>query len=169
MKKWFWLILVFVSGFLLASDTLTAHPYHVGTVEINYDKATKTYQVTARFFLDDLEDAINLKRKSPLYFYKPNQKALMQNALQQYMKAHLVIKGDDKNVPLRFLGYEENQESVYIYLESSEMPTPSTVTVGANALYDLFDDQINIIHIKINGHRKSHKLNYPDIYFTKQF
>ena len=36
-------------------------------------------------------------------------------------------------------------------------------------LYNYFDDQMNIIHIIVNGKRQSEKLNYPNRYLYKVF
>jgi hypothetical protein len=34
--------------------------------------------------------------------------------------------------------------------------------VQVSLLHNLFDDQINIVHITVNGVRKSEKLDYPE-------
>jgi hypothetical protein len=51
MKK---ILLLFSVFFILFSFTRDKHPYHVGSVEINYNSKSKTFEVTGRFFLDDL-------------------------------------------------------------------------------------------------------------------
>ncbi|MXV37401.1 hypothetical protein GO491_01725 [Flavobacteriaceae bacterium Ap0902] len=169
MKNWILIMGILMGDLVMAGNVPFIHPYHVGSVEIKFNGQSQTFQVTAKFFLDDLENAINLKRKNGLFFYQTAQKLAMQKALRQYMKAHLVIKSEDKNIRLNFLGFEEVQESVYIYLESDKTSSPSQVTVGLNALYDLFEDQMNIVHLSVNGERRSHKLNFPDIYFIEKF
>lgn len=169
MKSWVLGFLVLMMGVLKASDAPEVHPYHVGSVEITYSQESQTYQITAKFFLDDLENALNQHQTNPIYFDKPDQKIRMYQVLERYMKAHLVIKNNANPIHLNFLGYEVEKESVFIYLESVECPTPTSVTVGLNVLYDLFDDQMNIVHLKVNGKRKSHKLDYPEIYFTEKW
>lgn len=39
-------------------STEAVHPYHVGSVEINYNAKSTTFEVTGRFFLDDLENGL---------------------------------------------------------------------------------------------------------------
>ena len=68
-----------------------------------------------------------------------------------------------------YLGYEEDSESVNIYLESEVVNQPKKVETAVSLLYNLFDDQMNIIHIIVGGKRQSDRLNYPDRYLYKNF
>ncbi len=79
------------------------------------------------------------------------------------------LKSDNQFVSINYLGFEEEVESVNIYLESEPIKTPKKVETAVSMLYNLFDDQINIVHIIVNGKRQSHKLNYPDRYLYKNF
>ena len=36
------------------------------------------------------------------------------------------------------------------------------VDIEASLLYNLFDDEMNIVHVVVNGVRKSERVNYPD-------
>ena len=56
MKK---ILLVFVSLFLMLSFTSEVHPYHVGSVEFNYKSKSRTFEITGKFFLDDVENAVS--------------------------------------------------------------------------------------------------------------
>ena len=51
-----------------------------------------------------------------------------------------------------------NKEATDIYLEPGKIPAVKEVSL----LYNLFDDEINIVHIIVNKVRKSEKVNYPD-------
>ena len=62
---------------------------------------------------------------------------------------------------LNYLGFEINQEATDIYLESDKIPAVKKVDVEVSLLHNLFDDQINIVHITVNGVRKSEKAGLP--------
>ena len=64
MKKFFYFLLF--TGFLVSAKPI--HPYHVGSVEINYNAKTKTFEISAKFFLDDLENSLNAKYNKTLHF-----------------------------------------------------------------------------------------------------
>ena len=67
------------------------------------------------------------------------------------------------------MGYEESKESVDIYFETETITSPKKVETAVSFLYNIFDDQMNIIHIIVNGERKTSKLNYPNRYLFQSF
>ncbi len=145
------------------------HPYHVGSMEFNYNSKSKTFEVTGRFFMDDLENALNKKYGNSIHFLNPKFKPEINKELNQYAAEYLKLKADKQFIKVNYVGYEEDHESVNIYLESESLTVPKKVETSVSFLYNLFDDQMNIIHIIINGERKSEKLNYPDRYLYQQF
>lgn len=145
------------------------HPYHVGSVEISYHSKSKTFEITGRFFLDDLENALSKKYGKPFHFNDPKYKTQLNDALKNYATEYLKIKSNNKFLKVNYIGYEEDSESVNLYLETESAESPKKVEVAASFLYNLFDDQINIVHIIIDGERKSEKLTYPNRYLYQQF
>lgn len=166
MKKLLFLFSVFITFF---SFTEAKHPYHVGSVEINYNQKSKTFEITGRFFLDDLENGLNNKYGKTLHFNDPKFKAQLNEALKNYSAEYFKLKGNNKFLNVSFVGYEEDHESVNVYLESEKIDNPKKVEAAVSFLYNLFDDQINIVHIIVKGERKSEKLTYPNRYLFQQF
>lgn len=166
MKKFFFLLL---SLFFLASFTTEEHPYHVGSVEFNYNSKSQTYEITGRFFLDDLENAVNGKFGTAVYFQRESDHARMDELLKKYCADYLRLKSDNQFVTLKYLGYEEDSEAVNIYLESEKVKPPKKVETSVSMLYNLFDDQSNIIHTIVDLERKSTRLSFPDRYSYQNF
>ncbi len=166
MKK----LLFFFSVLLVFfSFTGAKHPYHVGSVEISYNQKSKTFEITGRFFLDDLENGLNTKYGKSLHFNDPKFKAQLNESLKNYAAEYFKLKSNNKFLNVNYVGYEEDHESVNIYLESEKIEAPKKVEAAVSFLYNLFDDQINIVHIIVNGERKSEKLTYPNRYLFQQF
>jgi hypothetical protein len=88
--------------------------------------------------------------------------AAMDELVKKYVAANLFVKADDAPVKLSYLGYEINREATDVYLESDKMPAVKKVDVEASLIYNLFDDEMNIVHVIVNGTRKSDRVNYPD-------
>ncbi|WP_295213701.1 DUF6702 family protein [uncultured Chryseobacterium sp.] len=166
MKKF---LLFFSVLFVFFSFTRAKHPYHVGSVEISYNQKSKTFEVTGRFFLDDLENGLNTKYGKSLHFNDPKFKAQLNESLKNYAAEYFKLKANNKFLNVNYVGYEEDHESVNIYLESEKIEAPKKVEAAVSFLYNLFDDQINIVHIIVNGERKSEKLTYPNRYLFQQF
>ena len=166
MKKFF-LLFTFLLTFLVSAKPI--HPYHVGSVEINYNAKTKTFEISAKFFLDDLENSLNAKYNKTLHFGEEKSKAGLDQVLENYFAEYFKLKSNNKFLKINYLGFEEDKESVNIYLESEATEMPKKVETAVSLLYSFFDDQMNIVHIIVNGERKSSKLNYPDRYLYQIF
>ena len=166
MKKFF-VLFTFLLTFLVSAKPI--HPYHVGSVEINYNAKTKTFEISAKFFLDDLENSLNAKYNKTLHFGEEKSKAGLDQALENYFAEYFKLKSNNKFLKINYLGFEEDKESVNIYLESEATEMPKKVETAVSLLYSFFDDQMNIVHIIVNGERKSSKLNYPDRYLYQIF
>lgn len=167
MKNFFSAVVVL--SLLVALFSFKVHPYHVGSMEFNYSQRSKTFEISGRFFMDDLENAINKKYGKSLHFLNPKSEKEMNEALKNYASEYVKLKVNNQFVKVNFVGYEEDKESVDIFLESETVANPKKVETAVSFLYNLFDDQMNIIHIVINGQRKSEKLNYPDRYLFQEF
>lgn len=161
-------LLVALSSFRSSSGS-AVHPYHVGSVEFSYNANSHTFEITAKFFLDDLENALKKKYGRTVYFSEEKHHAQMNELLNQYSQEYLKLKIDNKFVAVNYLGFEEDRESVNIYLESQAVQNPKKIETAVSFLYNLFDDQMNIIHLVLNGRRHSERLNYPNRYLHKTF
>lgn len=166
MQKLFFILFFSVFGLSSASEI---HPYHVGSMEFNYNSKSETFEISGKFFLDDLENALKEKYGKAVHFNSEQYKAQINAYLIQYCEEYLKLKVNNKFLKIKYLGYEEDSESVNIYLESEKVAQPKKVETAVSFLYNLFDDQMNIVHIIVNGNRKSQRLNYPDRYLYQNF
>ena len=162
------LLILTLSSFKSTSP-VDVHPYHVGSVEFNYNSKSKTFEITGKFFLDDLENALKEKYGAPVHFNDAKYNAQINEFLKQYCNDYLKLKADNKPLKINYIGFEEDSESVNIFLESEPVNTPKKVETAVSFLYNFFDDQMNIIHIIVNGKRQSERLNYPNRYLYKVF
>lgn len=166
MQKLF--LFVFFLIFTL-SPAKDIHPYHVGSVEFNYNSKSQTFQITGKFFLDDLENALKEKYGKAVHFNDEKYKIQINDALKKYCSEYVKLKADNQTLQINYIGYEEDSESVNIFLESEVLTQPKKVETAVSFLYNYFEDQMNIIHIIVGGKRQSERLNYPDRYLYKIF
>lgn len=167
MKRFFLLLIAVCVVF--SSFKENVHPYHVGSVEFSYNSKTKTFQISGKFFLDDMENALNKKYPKSLKFLDAKGREAINEALKNYCTDYMKLKVNNQFVKINYLGFEEDSESVDVYLETEVVNQPQKVETSVSMLYNLFDDQLNIIHIIVNGNRKSEKLTFPNRYLYQQF
>ena len=85
----------------------------------------------------------------------------MDTLVKKYVTSHLIIRSDGKPQNLVYIGYERDHEAVFAYVQSENIAAVKRLEVQNKIMHDLFTDQINIMHVIVNGERKSTKLDYP--------
>jgi len=138
------------------------HPFYVSVTEIRQDPTTKTVQVSVRVFFDDLERALHTKYKTKVDILKPVNKKQTDLLIAAYIKDHLKLKGNNKELSLGYSGYEIEQEAAWCYFETEAVEPLKSVSIQNTLLFEQHREQINMVHVIINNQRKSTKLDNPE-------
>jgi hypothetical protein len=144
-----------IGGAAHTAPVLKPHPIHVSASNIEFNKADNKFEVICSIFTDDFEAALAKDYHAKADLTKTEMHAAMDELVKKYIAQNLSISADNNTVKL-------NREYAEVYLESDKLPPVKKVDVTVSLLYNLFDDQINIVHVIVNGTRKSEKVNYPD-------
>ncbi|WP_162799823.1 DUF6702 family protein [Pedobacter jeongneungensis] len=145
------------------------HPLHVSTTEINFNAKDKTLEVSCRIFSDDFEAILAKLYKQKTDLSNTNMKAAMDELVKKYLLSHLQLKANGNAVAMNYIGFEIDHEATNIYLEVEKIPAIKSVEVNDTILYDMFDDQMSIVHVVKGSTRKSTKILYPEKKFTANF
>jgi hypothetical protein len=145
------------------------HPIHVSTTNISFNKQDNKLEIICTIFTDDFEAALVKQYNKKTDLNKAEMHAAMDVLVRNYIASHLQIKISPSALPLNYLGFEINKEATDVYFESDVIPVVKKIDVDDSLLHNLFDDQINIVHITVNGIRKSEKLDYPDRRISQTF
>ncbi len=168
-----WLLFSLISAILVLNSGFREkkglHPFHVSVIEINHNAADKTLEISCKIFTDDFEKTLAKNYNSKVDLINPPDKNAMDTLVKKYLYSHLSIKANGKPVTLNYIGFENDKEAAYGYIEVSNVPSVSKIDIGTNIMYDMFDDQVNIMHVIVNGERKSTKLNFPATEATLSF
>ena len=145
------------------------HPFYVSVTEVNQNISEKTLEISCKFFADDFENILEKSYKKQLDITSDKDKAVFDKHIPDYVDKHFSLLVDTKPVTLHYIGFEKEKESVYCYFEVTGVSSLSKLDIINNFLYDLTHEQINIMHVTVNGKRQSSKLNYPDVKASWQF
>jgi len=138
------------------------HPFHVSTTEVNHNAKDKTLEISCKIFIDDFESCLSKVYHTKVDLSSASVKTAMDSLVKKYLISHLRINADSKAVTLNYLGFEKDGDAANIYLEVEDVSSVKIIDVFDSILQDLYDDQINIVHVIIGGNRKSTKLDYPN-------
>ncbi|TMI61759.1 MAG: hypothetical protein E6H07_17825 [Bacteroidetes bacterium] len=138
-----------------------AHPLHIATVEIEHNGTDKTLEITCKTFWDDFESILSKNNKKTIDLTSTKAVSDNNKVIFEYLKSHLQITIDGKIIPLNFVGYEKEDVVVFSYLQADNVASVKKVSIISSIMHDMFDDQTEIVHVIVNGNRKSTKLDYP--------
>lgn len=145
------------------------HPFYISVTEINQNTTDKTLEVSCKFFADDFEQTIEKASKAQLDITGSRDKGLFDKYIPAYINNHLTLNVGGKKASLNYIGYEKDKESVYCYFEVLNVSDVKQFEISNNLLYDFTKEQINIMHVTLNGKRQSFKLNFPETQAAYQF
>lgn len=157
-----WLVIP-VLGIVLSSAGLKdTHPFHVSVVEINHNASDKTLEISCKIFTDDFEKVLVKNYQTKIDLTNPADKKAMDSVVKKYIFSHLSVSADGKPGKLVYVGFEKEAEAVFSYVQIDNVPSVKKIDVTDKLMQDMFDDQVNIVHVIVNGNRKSTKLDYPN-------
>jgi hypothetical protein len=157
-----WLFFPALAVSLMSLKQSADHPLHVSVIEINHNAIDKTLEISCKIFTDDFEKVLAKNYKTKVDLINPPNKAAMDTLVKKYLSTHLTLKANGKPLTFSYVGFENDHEAAYGYIEVLNVPTVSKVDISTSIMYDQFEDQMNIFHVIVDGKRKSTKLNYPD-------
>lgn len=157
-----WLFIPLLAVLLTSARPVPPHPFHVSVVEIEHNTTDKSLEISCKIFTDDFEKVLAETYKAKVDLINSPNKAAMDSLVKKYILTHLSVKVNGKPCLLKYVGFENESEAAYGYFEIENIPSVTKIELINTILFDKFDDQMNIMHVKVNGSRKSTKLNYPD-------
>jgi hypothetical protein len=77
--------------------------------------------------------------------------------IEKYLNAKFALAIDDKNVAYNFLGKIYDNDIMICYLEvpKIDIRAATTISVQNEVLMDIFEEQKNVVHFKIENQKKS--------------
>lgn len=130
------------------------HKYYVSVTEVNYAEKEQSLQITTRVFYDDLEKVLQERYDESVKVESSSDKKV-DFYIEKYFKKKLEIVVNGKVLELQFLGRELEDDLVYCYLEVKDVSKINSISVKNKLLFDVFEEQQNIVHVNIKPHKKS--------------
>ncbi|MTI21425.1 hypothetical protein E1176_10380 [Fulvivirga sp. RKSG066] len=147
----------FLSAVLLTGSFL--HPIHVSVTDIEYDEDRKALEIASHIFLDDIEKHIRIiKKERYLDILKPDKDRTTDDLISEYLKDRIAINVNGKPEEYKYLGFEREAGAIYVYMEVEKVRKLKSLEIRNEVLLDLYEDQINLVHVKVDGKIRSLKL-----------
>ena len=169
--KWF----AFFSGIFSATQYSTdfadyaMHPFYISVTEINHNANEKSLEISCKIFTEDLENVLNKTANPKIAVSNPKSKDQLTKLISQYLSSHLQLRVNGQPVTMELLGYEEEKEATWSYLQVNNIPSVKKIEIVDSILYESFAEQINLVHVTVSGNRKSNKVSNPESLVRMEF
>ena len=146
-------ILGFYLLIIALAPAASAHRYHTSVTRLEYNAEEKSVEITVQTFVDDLEAALS-KRAGAQVHLDGSKDA---NALLfDYVRSVFQLRSGNEIGQLQWIGMESKGHSAWIYLQiktpASVSKSSSKAVLSNTLLFELFEDQVNIVNI--HNHRR---------------
>lgn len=129
------------------------HDIHVSKCEIQWNNEASTLEVATQIYLDDLQKVLTKQGAGELHLCTDKEIKEADSYLKQYLAKKLEISADGVALSPTFIGKEpsDDQIAVWCYIELKAPAGFSQLKIRYDVLMDLYDDQKNIVSLKIKG------------------
>jgi hypothetical protein len=134
------------------------HPFHVSKCEVAFTRENPNVQIALHVFIDDLELALERHNHRNLQIGTKNENPEADQYILEYLRKTFIVEVKEKKLSYDMLGKEMTKDlaGIWVYLEVSEQALPKNVSITYSLLTEVFDDQQNLINIKVNDSEKQY-------------
>lgn len=145
-------VLLFVLPMVLS---VSKHKFYVSVTQVEHVEDQKSIQVISRIFIDDFERLLRERYDKDITLAIENEDSMVDFYTEKYLREKFEILIDGSLQNLVFIGKEYEDDIMFVYLEIEKVEEVNTVEISNKVLFELFDDQQNIIRTKFRGKMKS--------------
>jgi len=153
MKKQHKITLVLILFILLTSFSF--HKFYVAIYQINHEPKKKMIQVTARLFVDDVNDALEKKFGKKTFLAEQKETAEDEILLKKYLSEKFQLKVNGEKKTLIFHSKDLENNVLICYMSFKDVSKIKTLEVENTILTELYEEQQNIIQTNFNGEKQS--------------
>lgn len=146
--------LLFIIAFALFSFT-SVHKYYVSITQIEYVKEKQSLQIISRIFVDDFEKLIRNRYDSNITLNNNEDEVIIDQYVKKYLLEKIDISINGQPKAISFIGKKYDDDIMYCYLEIENIASIKSFEIKNKVLFDLFDDQKNIVRTNINDKNKT--------------
>jgi hypothetical protein len=135
------------------------HPFHVSVCDMYYNPDKNRLEIIHKIFWDDLEDGLSQMSGKPEDVANPSDSVYLQKLIANYLDDRFSLEVDGNKADLQFLGAELEEDAFWCYQEVSDLKAFQKIRVRNQILMEVFDDQMNLIHVEHRDKTLSLRLN----------
>lgn len=133
----------------------SVHKYYISVTQVDFIEEKKTVQITSRIFIDDFESLLRERYDEQITLAEAKEHESVDLYMERYLREKIKIKINEAEVNFSFLGKEYDGDIMRCYLEIVDIESIKSIQIINKVLFDLYDEQQNLIKFKMNSKQKS--------------
>lgn len=130
-----------------------SHDFHASLADCSYQQREKSIECTLRIFSDDLESGVSLLTGKKFVLDRSDSITV---ALHAYLNDNFGFALNGKSLAIHWIGKELEQDVCYVYGECKlSEPLKGVFSIRYSLLTELFNDQRNLLNIKIQDDKST--------------
>lgn len=125
------------------------HKFYVSITQIDYNAKKKQIQISTRFFIDDVEKALENKYQEKIYIDTKTTTEAQKQLLENYIKNNYTLFVNGKNQTINYLGFEIENDILIVYLTVNNIKKIKKLDIKINTLFEILNSQQHIVHTHI--------------------
>ncbi|MEO8765508.1 MAG: DUF6702 family protein [Ginsengibacter sp.] len=138
------------------------HPLYIAVAQMDYNNSDAFATLQCKTFSDDLELALEKKYGTKVSVDTPGSKEKLASEIEDYINNHLQVIINGKQVKYVFINFTKEGNTVSMNFRINNIKEINRCEVDDTIFYELYDRQIQIIYITVNGNRKSNRVTNPE-------
>jgi hypothetical protein len=137
---------------MMCAPAALAHKYHTSVTRLEYNAEERSAEITIQTFTDDLEDILSKRAGKSVRLDASKD---TDRLAFDYLRSVFELKSRGANAELEWVGMEVKGGTVWLYVLAKMPEGLSKASVRDSLLFDLFEDQVNIVNVWYDGKKTS--------------
>lgn len=147
---------IFILAFVLPVVMGAAiHKFYASTTKIEYVPQEQSLQIITEIFTDDIQQALSERNLREVHLDSKKQTQADVLLLKDYVFKKFVVFVNGAKQDYNYIGQQYDVDRVKLYLEIPNISSFERIEIENKILFDTFEDQQNIIHIRTPDARRS--------------
>lgn len=152
MRRHLYILCFFLT---LSMMSFGVHKHYISLTKIDFIKEKETVQVTMKFFIDDIEKALENRHGEKLELTTKDEHPSTDQFLERYIHQKFKVWINEEAKNFTFIGKEYEDDEVFMYLEFENIPNIERIEVENTMLFEAFEEQQNYLKLNVNDIRKT--------------
>ncbi len=131
------------------------HKHYISLTKVEFIKEKKVVQVTMKFFVDDIEVALENRHDQPMELATKDENKMADKYLEGYIRQKFKVWINEEEKTYAIIGKEYENNEVFFFLELENISDIKTIEIQNSMLFEEFEEQQNYIKLNIENVRKT--------------